>query len=98
MEAKIGIMHLQVRKPFKPHVAVTHQEYFEDFNKWFALYGATATTDHLKPPASRKQKQDLLQKVNILQYPCQSLINFCVSTCPMRPMELRQQCDVDNRQ
>lgn len=35
----------------------------QDFNDWFALYGATATTEHLKPAASRAQKQDILRKV-----------------------------------
>ncbi|EIE18633.1 Clavaminate synthase-like protein [Coccomyxa subellipsoidea C-169] len=43
---------LEVRPPFKRH----------DFNDWFALYGSKATTEHLKPAASRAQKQDILRK------------------------------------
>ncbi|CAL8464285.1 g3820 [Coccomyxa elongata] len=53
---------LEVRPPFHPHVAITPQEYFQDFNDWFALYRNSATTEHLKPPASRAEKQTILQK------------------------------------
>ena len=54
---------LEVRPPFRPHVAVCPQRYFDDFNAWFALYGDSATTEHLKPAASHAKKADILRQV-----------------------------------
>ena len=54
---------LEVRPPFAPHVAVSAQQYFAEFNAWFARYGASATTEHLKPAASHAKKAEILRQV-----------------------------------
>jgi hypothetical protein len=57
----------------------------QDFNDWFAIYGATATTEPLKSAASREQKQDILQKVCPQATKCSTLSEqedyLCVGLC-----------------
>ena len=54
---------LEVRHPFQPHVDIEPTTYFDAFNAWFKLYGASATTEHLKPAASHAKKAEILRKV-----------------------------------
>ena len=60
---------LEVRPPFKRHVAVTPEEFHADYNAWYELYGDVATTERFKPAASLAKNAEILRKV-CLQLSC----------------------------
>ncbi len=66
---------LEVRPPFAPHVAVSPAQYFSEFNAWFAKFGASATTERLKPAASHAKKAAILRQV------CAVSMHACEGGC-----------------
>ena len=66
----------------------------QDFNDWFALYRGSATTEHLKPPASLAEKQKILQKVRKIKQLVLRRIRCFLSTVRLDRSFFRSRCCV----
>ena len=69
---------LEVRPPFKRHVAVSPEEFHADYNAWYDIHGHVATTERLKPAAFFAKNAEILRKVNgapLVSLVCAGLAN-----------------------